>query len=81
MPQGTRVAVRDDGTGIRPGELEKIFERFQRAENPSHRTVEGTGLGLAIARWIAEVHGARISVESKPAEGSTFSVFFPAGRS
>ncbi len=73
---GTRVAVRDFGTGMRPEELPRIFERFHRAENPTRRDVKGTGLGLAIVRWIAEAHGAQISVESKPAEGSVFTVTF-----
>lgn len=70
------VVVRDHGTGIRPEELPHIFERFFRAANPARRETEGTGLGLALAQWIAEVHGAKIGVESKPAEGSTFTVRF-----
>jgi heavy metal sensor kinase len=75
---GTAVSVRDHGTGIRAEELPHIFERFHRAENPSGREVGGTGLGLAISHWIAEAHSAKISVESKPAEGSTFTVSFPS---
>jgi heavy metal sensor kinase len=78
--QQTRVSIRDFGTGIRPEELAHIFERFHRAENPKHGEVTGTGLGLAIARWIAEAHNAKISAESKPAEGSKFTVVFQQGR-
>ncbi len=74
---GPYVSVRDFGTGIRPEDLPHIFERFHRAENPSRRNVAGTGLGLAIAKWIADAHHAKISVESKPAEGSLFTVSFP----
>jgi len=77
---GPRVSVRDRGSGIRPEELHRIFERFHRAENPTRQDVSGTGLGLTIARWIAETHGARISVESKPAEGSVFMVTFSGFR-
>ncbi len=73
---GARVKVRDYGTGIRPEDLPHIFERFHRAENPTHRDASGTGLGLALAHWIAEAHHATIQVESKPAEGSTFTVNF-----
>ena len=79
-PSGQRVSVRDYGAGIRPEDLPQIFERFHRAENPTRRDILGTGLGLTIARWIAEAHGARISVESKPAEGSVFTVVFQTGK-
>lgn len=73
---GARVAIQDFGTGIPADEQSRIFERFHRAANPTRRPVTGTGLGLAIARWIAEAHRASIRVESKPAEGSTFTVIF-----
>ena len=73
---GSRVSVKDFGTGIPTNDLPHIFERFYRAENPTRREVTGTGLGLAIAQWIAKAHGAQIIVESKPAEGSCFSVIF-----
>ncbi len=74
--RGPWVAIRDYGTGIRAEDLPRIFDRFHRAASPTRRGVTGTGLGLAIARWIAEAHQAKISVESKPAEGSTFTVLF-----
>lgn len=77
VEEGVSVSVRDFGTGIRSGDLEHIFERFHRAENPVLREMKGTGLGLAIAHWIASAHGAKIFVESKPAEGSLFRVIFP----
>ncbi|MBI4027831.1 MAG: HAMP domain-containing protein [Verrucomicrobia bacterium] len=72
----SRVLIRDHGTGIRPEDLPHIFERFHRAESPTRQQTAGTGLGLAIAQWIARTHGAKILVESKPAEGSAFSVVF-----
>ncbi len=75
---GPRVVVRDSGAGIAAAELPHLFERFHRAESPSRGRVTGTGLGLAIARWIAEAHGGRIGVESRPAEGSAFTVELPS---
>jgi hypothetical protein len=74
---GPRVVVRDSGAGIAAADLPHLFERFHRAESPSRGRVTGTGLGLAIARWIAEAHGGRIGVESRPAEGSAFTVELP----
>jgi two-component system OmpR family sensor kinase len=68
--------VRDTGVGIDPEDLPHIFERFYRSTKV--RQQRGTGLGLAIARWIAEQHGGRITVESTPGQGSTFTVWLPA---
>jgi heavy metal sensor kinase len=76
---GPAVTVRDYGSGIAAEELPHLFERFHRAENPSRSPTKGTGLGLAIAKWIADAHGAQITVESKPGEGSTFTVQFRRG--
>jgi two-component system, OmpR family, sensor kinase len=67
--------VRDTGVGIDPADLAHIFERFYRATRV--RQQGGTGLGLAIAKWIAERHGGRITVDSRPGEGSTFTVWLP----
>jgi heavy metal sensor kinase len=70
------IRVTDDGIGIDPADLPHIFERFYRATHV--RQQGGTGLGLAIARWIAERHQGRITVDSTPGKGSTFSVWLPA---
>jgi signal transduction histidine kinase len=70
------LEVSDTGLGISRQDQDRIFERFYRAD-PS-RSGQGAGLGLAIARWIAEEHGGRISVESAPGRGSTFRVELPA---
>lgn len=70
------VEVEDEGIGIPPEEVERIFERFHRAPTSQGR-VEGAGLGLAIARWIAEEHGGRIEVASRPGEGSRFTLRLP----
>ena len=73
--QNAVVTVADNGKGISPADLPHIFERFYRAD-PSRSEVEGSGLGLSIARWIADVHQARLWVESKENVGSTFRIDF-----
>ncbi|MFP3903887.1 MAG: ATP-binding protein [Armatimonadota bacterium] len=74
---GYHVSVTDTGVGIADEELSRIFERFYRIDKARGRDTGGTGLGLAIVKNIAEAHGGRVRVNSKPGEGSTFSVFFP----
>jgi signal transduction histidine kinase/HD-GYP domain-containing protein (c-di-GMP phosphodiesterase class II) len=70
-------SVEDDGPGIPPEDLPRVFERFFRGRQPGEQQVEGTGLGLAIARGIVELHGGRIWVESKPTGGSRFCFVLP----
>ena len=70
------VIVSDSGIGIPSDQLPRIFERFYRGESArSH--AEGSGLGLPIARWIADLHGARIAVASDPT-GTRVEIAFPA---
>lgn len=68
------VAVSDTGIGIAPEEQSLIFEAFRQAGR--HRP-EGSGLGLALARSLVELHGGRISVESRLGEGATFTFTLP----
>jgi len=66
------VSVRDDGPGIEPEHLKRIFERFYRVEKSRSKDRGGTGLGLAITKHIVEAHGSKISVTSKPGKGTQF---------
>lgn len=70
---GIVLSVDDTGDGIDPGALPHIFERFYRAD-PARSRGNGVGLGLSIAQAIAQAHGSRIAVESKPGEGARFEV-------
>jgi two-component system sensor histidine kinase KdpD len=69
------VRVIDRGPGIAPGELERIFEPFQRGSRTADR--RGAGLGLAIARGFAEANGGRVWAESREGQGATFVLALP----
>jgi signal transduction histidine kinase len=73
--------VRDQGVGIGPEDVPRIFERFYRADRARTRDSGGAGLGLSIARWIVQTHGGEIRVTSKPGEGSIFRVELPQAES
>jgi signal transduction histidine kinase len=70
------VSVADEGIGIHPEHLNRLFEKYYRVKNPK-RHVSGTGLGLPIARQIIEAHGGRIWATSKLGVGSTFYFSLP----
>jgi two-component system, OmpR family, sensor histidine kinase CiaH len=69
------LSVEDQGTGIRPEDLPRVFDRFWRAPGAP---AGGTGLGLAIAHWIVERHGGRISVVNRAEAGARFNVQLPS---
>jgi signal transduction histidine kinase len=71
------IAVQDFGIGLDPKEQKRVFERFYRGGDALTRSVKGTGLGLTLVQQIVEGHGARLSLESQPGQGSTFSIRLP----
>jgi signal transduction histidine kinase len=70
------LTVRDTGIGIRKEELSDIFEPFYRSGHLEQHTGSGMGLGLSMVRDVAVLHGAKITVESTPEEGTNISIFF-----
>jgi signal transduction histidine kinase len=76
--ENARLVVRDEGIGIPPEALERIFGKFERAVSERHSG--GLGLGLYITHSIVEAMGGVIQVESRPGQGSTFTVELPRSR-
>lgn len=72
-----KVSVADSGIGIAPGDIVKVFDKFQQIENSLNRKNGGTGLGLPIAKQLIEAHRGFIWVESEPNIGTTFSFILP----
>jgi len=72
------ISVIDQGEGIEPQHLARIFERFYRVDRGRSRQVGSTGLGLSIVRHICQAHGGRVEVESQWGRGSTFMMILPA---
>ncbi len=72
-----RVAVSDTGIGIPHEQQTQIFERFYRTDKARSREMGGSGLGLSIVQWIAQAHQGRVTVESVPQVGSTFTLWLP----
>jgi signal transduction histidine kinase len=70
-------SVRDHGVGIAREECEKVFEKFYRVGNSLIHDVKGSGLGLSIVKHIVEAHHGKVTVESEPGRGSTFSIHLP----
>lgn len=77
MGHAVAVSVSDTGIGLSEKDLQKLFQKFYRSDNPYVRKVGGTGLGLAISKAILERHGGTIAVASQPDQGSTFTVRLP----
>jgi len=71
------ISVSDNGPGIPPDQLERIFERFTRGDAGLTQRVGGTGLGLAISKSLVELHGGSIRAESTVGQGSTFHLRLP----
>lgn len=77
VADGVEVSVKDNGPGISPEEISRIFERFYKSDQARTRGIGGTGLGLAIVKQIVEAHGGKVRAESIPGQGATFHFTLP----
>ena len=77
VPEGVEIAVADNGIGIPPEDLSRIFERFYRVDKGRSREMGGTGLGLSIVKHVVERMGGTVSVDSRLGKGSTFVIVLP----
>lgn len=75
---GAMLAVTNQGEGIAPAHLERIFDRFYRIDSARARLDGGNGLGLAIVRSIMSAHGGQVKAHSRPGNETTFTLIFPA---
>jgi signal transduction histidine kinase len=73
-PEDWVITVRDNGVGVRPDDVERIFGMFARAGG----NADGSGIGLAVCRRVVEAHGGRIWVEPGEGGGSAFRFTLPA---
>lgn len=78
--QAARLVVRDHGIGIPRGDLPHILKSFFRGESSAKQGIRGSGLGLAISQFIVKNSRGRLGVESRPGEGSTFTMSFPLAK-
>lgn len=76
---GVDFVVADNGIGLSSKQVRKIFDRFYQVDNSLARRAEGCGLGLSIVNFIVKAHKGRVTVDSKPGQGSTFTVHLPLG--
>ena len=77
--RAVRLSVRDTGTGIRPEDRARLFQRFGQLDDGPGRKAGGTGLGLVLADQMVRLHGGRIDVQSEWGQGSEFAVVLPIG--
>lgn len=75
-----KVSIADQGEGIAPEDLPYVFDHFYRGDKSRDRKSGGSGLGLAIVKQLVEIHGGRVTVDSRVNEGSVFHVWLPLGK-
>jgi signal transduction histidine kinase len=78
---GAVLRVQDQGIGIAPEDQPRVFTPFFRTDRSRARDTGGVGLGLALSKRIVEAHGGRITLQSRPGEGTTVAVFIPVATS
>ena len=72
------LRVRDSGIGMTPEQMDRLFEAFSQADAATAAKYGGTGLGLTITKHFAQMMGGDVTVDSRPGEGSTFTIRLPA---
>ncbi len=75
---GIACTVADEGEGIPPEAMPRLFEPFQRFAVERHPEIDGSGLGLAFVKAVADKHGGKVTVVSEPGRGSRFTLWIPA---
>lgn len=78
--QSVVIEITDNGPGVAPEHVNRIFDRFYRIDSSRSREGGGAGLGLAIALWAIRVHGGKIRLQSRVGVGSTFQIWLPPNR-
>ncbi|MBU6418839.1 MAG: heavy metal sensor histidine kinase [Rhodospirillales bacterium] len=75
---GVEIVVSDEGPGIAPEHLPRLFDRFYQTDPArGHKAAQGSGLGLSIVRSIMALHGGRVTIESMPGQGTRVALHFP----
>ena len=77
LNDAVKILIKDDGVGIPPEHLPRLFDRFYRVDASRAAAVAGTGLGLAIVKSIVDLHGGSASIESEPGKGTLVTLVFP----
>jgi two-component system OmpR family sensor kinase len=75
---GSTIEIQDHGIGIAPEDQQRLFTSFFRADRSRARNTGGVGLGLAISKRVVDAHGGRLSLESRPGEGTTVRLWLPS---